>query len=250
MRNKLQISIPTPCHENWDAMTASTNGRFCGSCQKEVVDFSGKTDAEILAFFEKYESPCIRIETHRLDKPLVPLYTYPLPRTPYRWYRPLITAALIATMSVTNVYAQKIVGDSTHIRTEQRLNNTPNSDIWRGKVVDIAGKGVAATLYYQYGNETAITIKTDADGNWEWDKTGITFHQNWHFTVHTAQFGTHYFAISPGTSVYTFVVKAALPALPVITHTPIMGIPNRIEMHEKKEVCKPLIGIRASKKRR
>lgn len=102
----MQISIPTPCHENWDAMTPSAQGKFCGLCQHQVVDFSGKSDTEILSFFTTYESPCIRIETHRLDKPLVPVYTIPLPRTPYRWLRPLFTAALIATITVTNTYAQ------------------------------------------------------------------------------------------------------------------------------------------------
>jgi hypothetical protein len=125
MQKYLEISIPEPCHENWDAMSPTAQGRFCGSCQKEVVDFSGKTDTEILAFFEKYESPCIRIETHRLDKPLVPLYTYPMPRTPYRWYRPLITAALIATLSVANVYAQ---GAPIPPKTEQTHPNIKKGD--------------------------------------------------------------------------------------------------------------------------
>ena len=207
----MQISIPTPCHENWDAMTASAQGKFCGACQKEVVDFSGKTDAEILAFFTKYESPCVRIETHRLDKPLAPKYALPRLQTPYRWYRPLLTAAFIATLSVTNTYAQT---PNQTIKTEQTQNNSPNSNIWRGKVVVESGKGIPATLYYQYGNETAIEIKTDAEGNWEWDKTNVILQQNWHFTVKTAEFGTYYFAISPNSSVYTFVVKPAQPSAP------------------------------------
>ena len=143
----MQISIPTPCHENWDAMTASAQGKFCGACQKEVVDFSGKTDAEILAFFTKYESPCIRIETHRLDKPLAPKYALPHLQTPYRWYRPLLTAALIATLSVTNTYAQ---GAPIPPKTEQTTpKNTqkggakikpPTSEKDRCKPKHIVGK--------------------------------------------------------------------------------------------------------------
>jgi hypothetical protein len=248
MQKYLTISIPTPCHENWDAMTPTAQGRFCGACQKEVVDFSGKTDAEILAFFEKYESPCIRIETHRLDKPLVPLYTYPLPRTPYRWYRPLVTAALIATLSVANVYAQT---ETTPIKTEQTQNITPSSDIWRGKVVNESGKGVYAVLYYQYGNETAISIKTDAEGNWEWNKTGVTLQQNWHFTVRTAEFGTQYFPISYSVSVYRFVVKPAPPAVsPAVRPYHSGGVPmSRIVEVKQEQPCKTT-GVRVSKKRR
>jgi hypothetical protein len=37
---KLQISIPEPCHENWHTMTPTQQGRFCNACAKEVVDFS------------------------------------------------------------------------------------------------------------------------------------------------------------------------------------------------------------------
>jgi len=37
---KLQLSIPEPCHENWHQMTPTEQGRFCNACSKEVVDFS------------------------------------------------------------------------------------------------------------------------------------------------------------------------------------------------------------------
>jgi hypothetical protein len=34
------ISIPTPCHENWDGMTANKTGKHCGVCKKDVIDFT------------------------------------------------------------------------------------------------------------------------------------------------------------------------------------------------------------------
>ncbi len=47
---QMQISIPTPCHENWHAMLPEEKGRFCLSCQKTVIDFSNMNDAEILKY--------------------------------------------------------------------------------------------------------------------------------------------------------------------------------------------------------
>jgi hypothetical protein len=44
------ISIPKPCHENWDAMVPTAAGRHCASCQTEVVDFTRMNEAEVLAF--------------------------------------------------------------------------------------------------------------------------------------------------------------------------------------------------------
>ncbi|MEL5994475.1 peptidase associated/transthyretin-like domain-containing protein [Hymenobacter segetis] len=44
------ISIPKPCAESWDAMMPTADGRQCGRCQTEVVDFTRMSQAEILAF--------------------------------------------------------------------------------------------------------------------------------------------------------------------------------------------------------
>ena len=46
-KNHFQISIPEPCSEDWGAMTPDAQGRFCGVCQKSVIDFTGKTPDEI-----------------------------------------------------------------------------------------------------------------------------------------------------------------------------------------------------------
>ncbi|MBA2612673.1 MAG: hypothetical protein H0U95_11915 [Bacteroidetes bacterium] len=66
----MKISINEPCHENWDKMTPNDKGAFCLSCQKNVVDFSSKTIAQIKDFFKKKnanESVCGRFDESQLD---------------------------------------------------------------------------------------------------------------------------------------------------------------------------------------
>ncbi len=46
-----KIHIPEPCNADWQNMTRDKNGRFCGTCQKVVVDFSHKTLEEIKIYF-------------------------------------------------------------------------------------------------------------------------------------------------------------------------------------------------------
>jgi hypothetical protein len=48
------LEVSQPCHEDWSKMTASQKGRFCDSCQKEVIDFTAMTDSQIIDFFQNY----------------------------------------------------------------------------------------------------------------------------------------------------------------------------------------------------
>jgi len=70
MAKKLQLQVPTPCHENWENMTATERGRFCASCQKQVIDFSNKSDREIAMFFKKPStgSVCGRFMDDQLNR--------------------------------------------------------------------------------------------------------------------------------------------------------------------------------------
>ncbi|GAB5557392.1 MAG: hypothetical protein SchgKO_16050 [Schleiferiaceae bacterium] len=86
MKNKsLHISIPEPCHEDWNQMTPMERGRFCDACQKNVWDFTKASDRELYRFFEnKPQGVCGRFSTHQLDRDIVPMVNRPQKRAP--WY--------------------------------------------------------------------------------------------------------------------------------------------------------------------
>jgi hypothetical protein len=67
---KMRISIENPCHEDWQTMTPETQGRFCGACEKTVVDFTTMSDAEILHYFSKpsVEETCGRFRVEQLSE--------------------------------------------------------------------------------------------------------------------------------------------------------------------------------------
>lgn len=66
---KLNLSIPKPCHENWDKMLPDEKGKFCQSCAKTVFDFTKSSTDEIASIFEKNkaEKICGRFRTAQLE---------------------------------------------------------------------------------------------------------------------------------------------------------------------------------------
>lgn len=66
------LRIPAACPESWEAMTPANGGRHCAACAKTVVDFTQKTDAEILAALRRaVGETCGRLRADQVDRPLV-----------------------------------------------------------------------------------------------------------------------------------------------------------------------------------
>lgn len=69
MDRKFKLTIPKPCHENWDEMTPQDNGRFCMNCSKTIIDFSSLLPEEIQHFFiqNQNEIICGRFKNSQLE---------------------------------------------------------------------------------------------------------------------------------------------------------------------------------------
>ncbi|MCL7762414.1 energy transducer TonB [Polaribacter sp. Z014] len=69
MNSKFKITIPKPCHENWNIMTPMEKGRFCSSCSKTVIDFTKKSTSEIQEYLveNKNQRVCGHFYKKQLD---------------------------------------------------------------------------------------------------------------------------------------------------------------------------------------
>jgi len=68
MRKIKGISIPEPCSQPWEQMTAIEDGRYCDSCCKTVIDFRTMTDVEIINYFTAKNNACGRFNGEQLDR--------------------------------------------------------------------------------------------------------------------------------------------------------------------------------------
>lgn len=67
----MKITIPSPCHENWNEMVPEEKGRFCSVCSKVVKDFTNSSNKEILDILESSEEKiCGNFKQAQLNKNL------------------------------------------------------------------------------------------------------------------------------------------------------------------------------------
>ncbi|WMI69774.1 carboxypeptidase-like regulatory domain-containing protein [Mangrovimonas sp. YM274] len=77
MNKQFNLSIKSPCQENYNEFTPTCNGRFCKSCKTEVVDFSGMDSQEITDYFKNNttQNVCGRFKSSQLTThhPKIPI---------------------------------------------------------------------------------------------------------------------------------------------------------------------------------
>ena len=144
MKKQLTLSIPEPCHQDWQQMTPAEKGRFCGACQKTVVDFTTMSDGELIQFFGKQQTGvCGRFQPHQLDRPVIK------PKTPWPYVRYFFQALLPAfLLSLKSTAQERTLGRVAVCKPIRQgetvaVKTTPASKpISTGKVTDENGIGI------------------------------------------------------------------------------------------------------------
>lgn len=191
-KQSISLSIPTPCNESWDKMTANEKGRHCASCNKTVIDFSLYTDKELVQFFKKTKGEiCGRINSYQATNPIVVI------EQPNRtFFHKLFLGSAIASWLGfgTTAHAQQ---NSTKLSLKQNnsaqhthaLKQAGVEKICRvsGKVVDTDKNPIedAAVELSQVGTDTAlVTVNTDSTGSFSIDFPESYHHKKMQLAVY------------------------------------------------------------------
>lgn len=149
----LTVSIPQPCRQPWEDMTPEAHGRFCGNCQKSVIDFSDLSDSEILALLsDTSKKYCGRFKKSQLDRLVLP----------EQQATSLLPAAVLGLMLAAGIPA---VASATDNRPQYVSRDTTTSRILTGKVTDINGSIVPAVTVSIKGTNRGVL--TDANGHYQ-----------------------------------------------------------------------------------
>jgi Secretion system C-terminal sorting domain len=126
MPKHITLQINEPCHEDWNLMSPSEQGRYCGMCQKSVVDFTNMTDTQLSNYFKlNTGNTCGRFYEDQLNHPItIPTKTIP-------WLRYFFTISLPAflfsakAIAQKKVVAEKVTAVSNKPKTDSVMNKFP-----------------------------------------------------------------------------------------------------------------------------
>jgi hypothetical protein len=165
MPSKFKIQISNPCQEQWELMLPHANGKFCGSCQKSVIDFTNFTDAELkLWFSENKGKRCGKFRPEQLDRYIGGRKNHPI----FKVFKPgLIAASILTFLSIPKfTYAKhaEVLDKGTEVQYEKVLDDQVGEYTFiKGRVYDQDGIGLNHINIVL--KEQNIDVKTAADGS-------------------------------------------------------------------------------------
>ncbi len=166
MKNIRALKVQTPCHQNWHDMQNAGDGKFCMSCQKNVVDFTILNVDEILDRMAKSGEICAKIENSQLSQ-----VNYQLALTRKSGLSRRILSAAAALMgifpSVKSMAQEPLRTEQGPVRERNIFAvNNALSATFSGTVIDgatglpLSGAGV-------WLKASGVATQTNSDGEFE-----------------------------------------------------------------------------------
>lgn len=154
MPPSLRITIPEPCHEDWNAMTPAQQGRHCASCNKVVMDFTNMSDAQIIVYFQSAKgNTCGRFYNNQLNREFY-LYTTTTAgkRTRIRY---IAVSMLVAQLFACRSYAADML-DTSKIRIDSC--GVVSIDTATSMAQDTLAPEVKDSLELKWDNDTTQSV--------------------------------------------------------------------------------------------
>ncbi|TDH25623.1 T9SS type A sorting domain-containing protein [Segetibacter sp. 3557_3] len=176
MSSKIVLHVAEPCHQRWHEMSPAEQGRFCSGCSKKVIDFTGKTDRQILALLsQESATTCGRFSESQLQRPLNGDQQFAI--KPYRFlFAALVPAFLFNGLATaqqketikkgsnkpSTIEQAILMGNFTPRRVNEPAGETKPITMVSGKVLNEEGEPVPSAPVWVTGTQNGTT--TDEHG--------------------------------------------------------------------------------------
>jgi len=162
LMNGVKITIENPCGEDVSQMEPTQRGRFCGSCERDLVDFTKLNDREIQKVIHQTNGDvCGWFRPDQLDRQMVEL---PVASSP-AFFK--YAASVLLTMAIGNTTAQNDQAPISLEKTEQTIEKEaqePKPYFISGKIRD-ENTGETLPFVAIQIQETELGTHSDLEGN-------------------------------------------------------------------------------------
>ncbi len=141
-----KIIITNPCANKWEEMDAAQQGKFCQQCNKNVIDFTQKSEQQIKDYFiaNNNQPTCGRFYNNQIDNIVIELEANILQSNLFYWQKLLVITMLCFGNQLFAV--------------EFKLNQSENPDsLVLNKIDTIQAKD---SLYFEENNDSLAKIDT------------------------------------------------------------------------------------------
>jgi hypothetical protein len=162
-----EVTIAEPCSQNWDEMDKGAGFNFCKACSKNVIDFSGYTNAEIINVLAGASSSvCGRLSQTQLNQ--LNYHLSVAPTSNRNWMKYLGVLAIGMSIFVMDAKAEKLktpieITKTIHNKTDDKKPVLPKKIY--GYVIGADNKAVAGLRLSIY--DTKYSALTDKNGRYE-----------------------------------------------------------------------------------
>eukprot|EP01012_Entosiphon_sulcatum_P049988 TRINITY_DN68732_c0_g1_i1.p1 TRINITY_DN68732_c0_g1~~TRINITY_DN68732_c0_g1_i1.p1 ORF type:complete len:226 (-),score=30.64 TRINITY_DN68732_c0_g1_i1:587-1264(-) len=162
-----EVTIAEPCSQNWDEMEKGAGFNFCKACSKNVIDFSGYTNAEIIQILANSgSSVCGRLSQSQLNQ--LNYHLSVVPTSNRNWMKYLGVLAIGMSIFATDAKAEKLktpieITKSIHNKTDDKKPVIPKKIY--GYVIGADNKVVAGIRLSIL--DTKYTALTNKNGRYE-----------------------------------------------------------------------------------
>lgn len=166
MVKDLKLVLTNPCSMQWDDLQQAGAGRYCDHCEKNIVDLTTKSDAELIQFFKsKEENVCGRLLSSQLNRKL----ELPSSKVNWQWLIPLTMGAIAITPAQAQQLKPAIVqDDQTSALSPPRVEAAGKLPELRYNITvnvidDLSGKPLKGVNVRRKGFDNVVAI-TDSAG--------------------------------------------------------------------------------------
>lgn len=168
MNNQFNLNIKTPCSENFDSFSPTAKGGFCGSCEKEVIDFTKMNSDNIVNYFKTKttENTCGRFKTQQLQNSYNTTKKHK-----YLSFFSGLAMVILSFFSLTSAEAQELDKSKKTSKTNsgvETLKDKNNITVKGTVTTEDDGLPLPGASIILLGTE--VNIQTDFDGYFEFPR--------------------------------------------------------------------------------